>query len=146
VNILVSACLVGTCCRYDGRHGYNEVIASLSKIHTLIPICPEQLGGFPTPRPAAELKDGRVVTKSGNDITSQFDLGAKETLKIAQLTNCTFAILKNRSPSCGITQIYDGHFSGKRVDGMGITANFLQQNGMTVISENDTQTLELLGK
>lgn len=146
MNILVSACLVGICCRYDGGHGYNEVIANLSKRHTLIPICPEQLGGLPTPRPPAELRDGRIVTKSGDDMTLQFDRGAKETLKLGQLTNCTLAILKNRSPSCGTTQIYNGHFSGEQIDGMGITARILSQNNIIVINETDIQMLKALNK
>jgi len=135
MNILVSACLIGTCCRYDGDHQHNQNVVNLAEKHVLIPICPEQLGGLMTPRPPAELRNGRVITNDGIDVTKQFIAGAKAALDIARLNNCKQAILKEHSPSCGCGKIYDGSFSGNLVNGVGITADLLLQNGISVIGE-----------
>lgn len=140
MNILVSACLLGVNCRYDGKGQLIEPLLPLLKEHALIPICPEQLGGLPTPRIAAERIQDKVITKSGQDVTAAFTKGAEEALKLAKLYNCDLAILKERSPSCGAKQIYDGSFTGKLVEGMGVTATLLTQNGIHVIGESEIFT------
>ncbi|WP_235839223.1 DUF523 domain-containing protein [Clostridium sp. Marseille-P2415] len=144
-NILVSACLLGVNCRYDGRNGRNEDVLGLMETYNLIPVCPEQLGGLETPREPAERlaqneEDGqekiRVVNQAGKDVTACFMRGAEETLKIARLYGCKRAILKERSPSCGHGIIYDGTFSGKKIPGSGVTAMLLEENGITVTGES----------
>jgi uncharacterized protein YbbK (DUF523 family) len=109
----------------------------LLKSETLIPICPEQLGGLPTPREPAEIRGERVVTRSGKDVTENFKRGAKEVLKIAKLYGIKEAIMKQRSPSCGCGEIYDGTFSGKTIKGDGVTTTLLKKNGIKVISEKE---------
>ena len=98
MKILISACLLGACCRYDGASKAHPLAALLAERHTLVPVCPEQLGGLPTPRPPAERRGGRVVTQSG-DVTEQYLRGATETLKLCKLLGCEAAVLKERSPS-----------------------------------------------
>lgn len=137
MNILVSACLLGVNCRYDGKGQMAPPLLPLLAEHTLIPICPEQLGGLPTPRIPAERINTQVFTKLGQDVTAAFTKGAEETLKLAQLYHCELAILKERSPSCGAKQIYDGNFSGQLIDGMGVTAELLIQNNIPVIGESE---------
>lgn len=136
MNILVSACLLGVCCRYDGTGAANEAVLKLMQNHTLIPVCPEQLGGLPTPREPSERHANRVVTASGEDVTEAFEKGAQEVLKLARLYDCKLAVLKERSPSCGGDLIYDGTFSGRLVEGTGITAALLMRNGIKVVGEN----------
>lgn len=136
MKILVSACLMGICCRYDGKAVPEGLVYALRKRHELIPVCPEQLGGLPTPRCPAEIKDGKVVTKDGADVTANYELGAQMALKIAKDLGCRAAILKERSPSCGCGEIYDGSFSGKTVIGNGVTAKLLIQNGICVVGES----------
>lgn len=140
MNILVSACLLGVNCRYDGQGKLHEALLSLLKEHQLIPVCPEQLGGLQTPRPPAEIQGDFVRTQAGTDVTAHFQKGANETLKLAKLYNCQLAILKERSPSCGAKQIYDGSFSGHLTPGKGITAELLIQHGITVIGESEITT------
>ncbi len=135
--ILVSACLLGLPCRYDGTGKADERLLALAKMHTFIPVCPEQLGGLPTPRPSAELYGTRVITRDERDLTCAFTKGAEQTLYLAQLFGCRIAILKANSPSCGSGQRYDGTFSGKLVPGDGLTAALLKQNGLTILSEQD---------
>lgn len=115
----------------------NKKVANLSKEYILVPVCPEQLGGLPTPREMAEIKGGRVYTKSGPDVTKQYREGARETLRIAKLVGAEEAILKQKSPSCGYGQVFDGRFSGRLKAGQGITAALLKKNGLKVISEDD---------
>lgn len=143
-SILVSACLLGVNCRYDGRNGMEESLIDLMNKYNLIPVCPEQLGGLETPRePAEQLDPGktgnlheiRVVNRSGKDVTDSFVKGAEETLKLARLYGCKLAILKERSPSCGHGYIYDGTFSGTKVPGSGVTARLLEENGIHVSGE-----------
>lgn len=133
--ILVSACLLGVPCRYDGRPQLNRQVLSLLDHFTLIPVCPEQLGGLPTPRPSAERCDERVLTESGDDVTEAFSRGAEETLRLCSLFGCRFAVLKSNSPSCGCGRVYDGTFSGKLVKGEGVSAALLRRNGVTVLTE-----------
>jgi len=103
----------------------------------LIPVCPEQMGGLSTPRETAEKKKGKVITKSGKDVTLNFKKGAREVLKIAKLLGIKKAILKQRSSSCGCGKIYDGTFSGKVIKGDGVTAALLKRNKIKVITEED---------
>jgi uncharacterized protein YbbK (DUF523 family) len=136
-TILCSACLVGVSCRYNGEHKAHQKAIRLLDDYNVILVCPEQLGGLPTPRPPSEITGDRVIDKNGEDVTTQFVRGAEETLRIAQLVGATEAVLKARSPSCGSTQVYDGTFSGALVEGDGITAAFLKKNGIRVVSENE---------
>ncbi len=135
--ILCSACLLGINCRYDGRSNLNEKVLRLAKNHILIPVCPEQLGGLPTPREYSERKEKRVFTKSGKEVTENFEKGAKEVLKIAKLFGIKIAVLKENSPSCGVRKIYDGTFSKRLIEGSGVTAELLKKNKIKVISEKD---------
>ena len=141
MKILVSACLLGINSRYCGGGCLNEAVASLAKKHFLIPVCPEQLGGLPTPREPDEIQNGRVYEKSGKDNTEEFTRGAQETLRIAELLGAEASILKQNSPSCGPSMIYDGTFRGKKIPGSGITAALLMQNGIRVVSEEDIAEL-----
>jgi uncharacterized protein YbbK (DUF523 family) len=142
MNILVSACLMGLCTRYDGQSKPHESVLELAQKHTLIPVCPEQLGGLATPRPAAEIqKDGRVVNVLGQDVSAAYALGAQMALNIAQSARCKLAILKSRSPSCGKGQVYDGSFQGILKDGNGIFAALCIQNGLLVYTEYEIKSL-----
>lgn len=135
--ILISACLLGVPCRYDGTSTADKRILSLAEMHHLVPVCPEQLGGLPTPRPPAERHDTRVLTRDERDVTAAFARGAEETLRLAKLFSCRIAILKSNSPSCGSGQIYDGCFCGRLIPGDGMTAALLKAEGLTVLSEKD---------
>lgn len=137
MRILVSACLLGACCRYDGGSKPCEKILALKDRHDLIPLCPEQLGGLPTPRPPAEIRGNRVVTRQGADVTGAYQKGAEETARLCALLRCDLAILKARSPSCGHGQVYDGTFSGALTAGDGITARLLLARGVPVLTEED---------
>ena len=136
--ILVSGCLVGLNCKYSGGNNFNEEIFNLVKEGKAIPVCPEQLGGLATPRNPAEIKvingERRVITNKGEDATEQFEKGAKEVLKLAKELEITKAILQARSPSCGCGKIYSGNFDKTLVDGDGITAKLLKENGIEVIN------------
>ena len=136
MNILVSACLLGVHCRYDGSGQENPEVCRLMEGNTLIPVCPEILGGLATPREPAERRDGRVVTRAGADVTDAFCRGAEETLRHARLFHCELAVLKERSPSCGCGRIYDGTFTGTVIPGSGVAAELLTQNGIRVIGES----------
>lgn len=136
--ILVSACLAGINCKYNGKNNYNEKVAEMVKKGEAIPICPEQLGGLPTPRNPSEIKqiNGKtcVINNKGEDVTKEFQLGAKEVLKLAKKMEIKKAILQARSPSCGTEQIYNGNFENKLIDGNGITAQLLLENNIEVIN------------
>jgi len=134
---LCSACLLGINCRYNGETKSNQKIIKLAENEILIPVCPEQLGGLATPREPAEQKDNKVFTKSGKNVTNIFENGAKEVLKIAKLFNIRETILKQRSPSCGCDQIYNGNFDGTVINGDGVCTKLLKENGIKVISEED---------
>ena len=141
MTILVSACLLGCPCRYDGKSKPNDAVLALMEHHTFIPICPEQMGGLATPRVPAERKDGGVFTERGGDVTEQYRRGAEEALRLAQLYGCKYAILKERSPSCGNGQIYDGSFSRRLIEGDGVTAQLLKAHGITVLGESEVDKL-----
>lgn len=139
--ILISGCLLGLCCRYDGKSKPNENIKALSEKYYLIPICPEQLGGLPTPRDPSEIIGERVVSCTGIDVTAEYRRGAAEALRLSQLFGCKKAILKERSPSCGFGRVYDGSFSGRLVDGDGVAAALLAANGIEIFGESRTAEL-----
>ena len=141
MTVLVSACLLGCPCRYDGKSKPCEAVLALMDKHTLIPVCPEQMGGLATPRPPAECQNGGVFTESGTDVTAQYQRGAEEALRLAKLYGCTHAILKERSPSCGSSGLYDGSFSRALIPGDGVTAALLRQNGITVLGESEVEQL-----
>lgn len=127
--ILISACLVGVNCRFDGTNALRDSLTKIFSHETLIPVCPEQLGGLPTPRPMAEISSERVMDINGMDVTKEFKSGANEVLKIAKLLNVKKAILKEKSPSCGVNFIYQNK---KLVNGIGITARLLQEYGVEI--------------
>ena len=142
---LISACLCGVNCKYNGLNNYNEICDKLLASGKAILVCPEQLGGLPTPRIPSEIigessnilnyNNGSVIDKNGNDVTSQFLKGAQETLQIAKKMNIKKAILKDGSPSCGVNYIYDGNFNGTKIKGMGLTAQLLKESSIDIISE-----------
>ena len=134
---IVSSCLVGINCKYNGKNNYNEDVIDFLKDKEFIIACPEQLGGLCTPRPKSEISGDLVISEFDQDVTKQFKKGASETLKIVEMFNCTHAILKERSPSCGVYEIYDGTFSGVEIKGMGRTAELLKSNGIVIMSEKD---------
>lgn len=135
--VLVSACLAGVPCRYDGNSkGVPQVIELVNRGEA-IPVCPEQLGGLTTPRVSCEICGHKVMNKEGRDCTAEFELGAERTLAIAKALGITKAILKANSPSCGCGKIYDGTFSGVLINGNGRTAELLIKNGIKVYTEED---------
>lgn len=137
-QIIVSACLAGLATTHDGRAKPHPKVLELVRQGRAILVCPEQLGGLPTPRPEAEISGaGKVVDINGVDVSENYLRGARETLKTARLAGSTKAILKARSPSCGSGQIYDGTFSGTLKEGDGVTAATLRRAGLEVISEED---------
>lgn len=141
-NIIVSACLMGIPCRYDGTGVLEEGMEKLKECYHLIPVCPEIYGGLATPRDPAEIVDGQVVTCQGANVTAQYEKGARVILQLAEFYHCKTVILKERSPSCGSGCIYDGTFSGRKIVGDGVTAALLKKNGIQVLGE--TQMLRLL--
>jgi uncharacterized protein YbbK (DUF523 family) len=152
--IIVSACLCGINCKYDGGNNLNDTVLKLLKEGKAIPVCPEQLGGQQTPRAPHEIVNGNGLDvlngkakilgpNYDHDSTSEFLKGAYETLKIAEAVGANSAILKARSPSCGVSQIYDGTFSGTKRLGNGVTAQLLLSKGIKVFSEENLNELEL---
>ena len=135
--IILSACLLGINTKYNGNNNLEDNLINALKDYILVPLCPEQLGGLPTPRPPAEIIGSEVININGVNVTENFLRGAKEALKFARLYNVKRAILKDGSPSCGVHYIYDGTFSGRKIKGMGITARIFIENGIRVYSEND---------
>jgi uncharacterized protein YbbK (DUF523 family) len=143
---LISACLLGIKCAWDGQDNYkSDKTIELLNSETLIPVCPEQLGGLKTPRAAQEIQGGtgedvldgkcKVLNIDGEDVTQEFINGAEETLKIVRLFHIEEFVGKSRSPSCGCGQIYDGTFSRKLIGGNGVTIALLKRNGIRVITE-----------
>ena len=135
-RILVSTCLLGVYCRYNGERKQMDGIERLMECAELIPVCPEILGGLPTPRPAAERVGDRVMNREGADVTEAYRRGAEETLHLAELFGAKMALLKERSPSCGMGKIHDGSFQGRIVDGSGVTAELLAAHGISVYGES----------
>ena len=143
MNILVSECLLGIRCKYSG--GANPCLAVIQAVkagrHRLIPVCPECLGGLAIPRQPSERVGDRVLSRTGEDVTAQYERGAQAALALAKLYGCTAAILKERSPSCGSGTIYDGTFSGGLTAGDGVTAALLRENGIAVYGESEIERL-----
>ena len=136
MKVLVSACLLGVSCRYDGQSKAYSQIDELCRRHQVVPVCPEQLGGLPTPRVPAERQGQQVVTKEGADVTAQYLRGAAEAVELARKLGCTVAVLKERSPSCGSGAIYDGTFTGALTTGFGTAAEALRAAGIRVMGES----------
>lgn len=137
MKILVSACLLGINCKYNGGNNLNPGLMKFLDDHTVIPVCPELLGKRPVPREPVEIVDGVVREKDGTSRDAEFRRGALEGLQIAQEQGIDLAILQSRSPSCGVNQIYDGTFTGKRIAGHGVFADLLIQNGFAVKDVED---------
>ena len=147
-SILISACLLGVACRYDGlsKPLDREIIEKLRAKYHLIPICPEIMGGLPTPRIPAEISsDGKVLRRDGADVTENYIRGAQEALRLAEIFECDTALMKEKSPSCGAGKIYDGSFSKTLTSGNGITADLLQKNGLQIVGESEIFYEKLLG-
>ena len=141
MKLMISACLLGVCCRYDGGERADPDVDRLAERHTLIPVCPEQLGGLPTPRPPAERQGDAVRTQAGDDVTEEYTRGAREALRLYRMLGCEAAVLKERSPSCGSGKIYDGTFSGTVTDGDGVRAALFRENGIPVYGESQLREL-----
>lgn len=139
-RVLVSLCLTGAACRYDGRDNGIDLRALMDRAE-LIPVCPEQLGGLSTPRIPAERRGARIVTREGADVTAAFIRGAEQAALLAEKFGARYALLKARSPSCGVREIYDGSFSGVKVPGMGVTAESLKAMGLALYDEQHISDL-----
>lgn len=140
-KVLVSACLVGNNCKYNGKNNKNEKIIEFLKDKEVILVCPEVMGGLSTPRLKSEIlvnnETLKVINEEGNDVTNNFTVGAQIALKRAIANNVKLAILKEKSPSCGVKRIYNGNFDGTLVDGSGVFARLLKESGIEVLTEED---------
>lgn len=134
MKTLISSCLLGLACRYDGQ---SKPCPKALELREVIPFCPECMGGLPTPRPPAEIQGDRVINAEGTDVTDAYRKGAEEALRLCKQLGITRAVLKAKSPSCGCGLIYDGSFSKTLIRGNGITADLLLQNGIEVLTEED---------
>ena len=143
-KLLISACLLGENCKYNGGNNFTPEVEALRKRYELVPVCPEQLGGLPTPRTPAERVGDRVVNREGADVTDAFRQGAEKTLELARASGITKAVFQVRSPSCGSGTVYDGTFSGTLTAGQGVTAELLEKNGVNIYRSD--QAGELMAK
>lgn len=137
MKILVSACLLGKNCKYNGGNNLNQSVLGFIEGHEVIGVCPEQLGGLSTPRLPAEIVDGVVTNKEGVSVDNEFRKGAQEALAVALENKVDLTILQSRSPSCGVKEIYDGSFSGKKIKGQGVFAKLLSARGIKVLDAED---------
>lgn len=137
MKILVSACLLGKNCKYNGGNNLNQSVLGFIEGHEVIGVCPEQLGGLSTPRLPAEIVDGVVTNKEGVSVDAEFRKGAQSALAAALENKVDLAILQSRSPSCGVKEIYDGSFSGKKIQGQGVFAKLLSARGIKVLDAED---------
>lgn len=137
MKILVSACLLGKNCKYNGGNNFNQGVLEFIEGHEVIGVCPEQLGGLSTPRLPAEIVDGVVTNKEGVSVDAEFRKGAQSALAAALENKVDLAILQSRSPSCGVKEIYDGSFSGKKIKGQGVFAKLLSAHGIKVLDAED---------
>ena len=135
--IIVSACLLGENCKYNGGNNRNERVLRYVEGHEVITVCPEMLGGLPCPRKPVEWVGERVLTRDGDDCTEAFRLGVQRAMEIIADKQIDLAILQSRSPTCGVKQIYDGNFSGTRIDGMGALARALHERGIPLMDAED---------
>ena len=140
-NLLISACLLGIPCRYDGKSVPKADVTALSAKYNLIPICPEIYGGLPTPRTPSERIGENVIMRDGTDVTENYKRGAEASLQFALANGCRKALLKERSPSCGKNMIYDGSFTGTLVPGNGVTAQLLSDHGIEIFGESEIENL-----
>ena len=137
MKIAVSACLLGENCKYNGGNNYSEKVVEYIKGCEVVPVCPEVLGGLPTPRESAEIVKGTVSHKDGTSVDKEFRLGAKRALEIIKAQRADLVILQSRSPSCGVNTVYDGSFSGMLISGQGVFAELLRKNGVKVMDVED---------
>ena len=137
MKILVSACLLGRNCKYNGGNNRNEKVIRFLEGKEIIPVCPEVAAGMPVPRLPVEIRDGRIISIEGKDLDDAYRKGIKRTLAPLDLEDIDLAILKAKSPTCGVHEIYDGTFSGKKIKGQGLLAAALMEEGVYVIDEND---------
>ena len=144
MKLMISACLLGNNCKYNGGNNRNEKVLRLAEGNTVIPICPEMMGGLPTPRTPSEIRDGRVTARDGRDVDAAFRAGADKCLEIAKREKPDLIILQSRSPSCGVKQRYDGTFSGRLVDGPGVTAELLMRKGFPVMDSEELDMDKLI--
>lgn len=142
-TVVVSACLLGCECRYKGDGQKNEELLNALKGHTIIPVCPEQMGGLPTPRDPSEIVGDKLISSKGKDVTKEYMKGANTALYLAKLSGADFAVLKANSPSCGKGMIYDGTFSGNKIEGNGVTVKLFLENNIPVYTENEIDKLPL---
>ncbi len=140
-KLLISACLLGRACRYDGRSVKAVDVDALSEKYELIPVCPEVDGGLSTPRTPSERIGERVMMRDGRDVTENYNKGAAHAYAECLSHGCTKALLKERSPSCGNGKIYDGSFSGTLTDRDGVTAEYLKARGICVFGESELEKL-----
>jgi len=146
-RVVFSQCMLGVRCRYDGKSAAKDAVCEAARERGWIPICPEVLGGLTTPRPPAERIGDRVMNCEGSDVTENYRRGAEQALRIAQLYGAKYALLKERSPSCGCGEIYDGTFSGTKVPGDGVTTALFKENNIQVFGESRlAELIELLDK
>ena len=131
-KVLVSACLIGKPCRYDGKHQARAEMLSLHEQGLTIPVCPEEMGGLGTPRDPAERQLDKVISNKGQDVSAQYQAGAEAALAVAEDNEVSEAFLKSKSPMCGCGKIYDGSFSGKLTDGDGVFAELLKKNRVKI--------------
>ena len=140
-KILISACLIGDNTRYDGKNNLCPKVQALLEKYELIPFCPEVEGGLSIPRNPSERVEDKVIMNNGRNVTKQYEIGAERALNICLALKIKIAILKEKSPACGVHIIYDGSFSHKLIDGQGVTAELLTKKGIKVISEEEIDTL-----
>ena len=146
MKILVSACLLGENCKYSGGNNYNQAVCDFARGHQVVPVCPEVLGGLPTPRCPAEIVQGVVTNKEGINVDREFRAGAAKALAIAKENGVELAILQSRSPSCGVKEIYDGTFSGTKIPGQGVFAKMLMDEGVRVLDAGELPKIILKNK
>ena len=139
MKIMVSACLLGENCKYNGSNNLSERVLNFVRGHEVIMVCPEVLGGLPIPRIPAEIVNGVVINKEGKNVDAEFRKGAQIALEMARENQVELVILQSRSPSCGSKQIYDGSFQGKRIEGQGVFAKLVMENGFHVLEEEDLE-------
>ena len=139
MKIMVSACLLGENCKYSGGNNRDERVLAFLAGHEVVPVCPEVMGGLPTPRPPAEIVQGEVINQLGVSVDREYRLGAQKTLEIAMREKIDLAILQSRSPSCGVKQIYDGTFTGTKIPGQGVCVALLMENGFAVLDREEVE-------
>lgn len=141
MKIAVSSCLLGICCKYNGKSNYNKEICALKEKHQLIPICPEVLGGLSIPRIPAEIIKDQVINQEGVNVTKNYIQGAKKAYQILEENDIRVVILKSKSPSCGKGEIYDGTFSHTLIEGNGITSQLFLEKNIKIYNENNFKDL-----